>query len=212
MLLLHTLDLFGTVVFAASGALIAREQHRNGLIAVGYAVLTAVGGGTLRDLSLSQPIFWTKAPAYLLLAVTAGLLVFLVSTVARLHRQQLWLADAIGLATFTVIGTQVALQLPATSFSPLLWWLAPIMGLATGMGGGLVRDLLSRHTPYVLGCPIQAAASLAGGCTYSVLTIFRMPTCWTSGVAIAIVLLALPTINRALFQFLKQQPPFSLLG
>ncbi|MEM8805148.1 MAG: TRIC cation channel family protein [Cyanobacteria bacterium P01_G01_bin.38] len=194
---LYTLDLFSTAVFAASGALVAREQHHNSLIAVGYAILTAVGGGTLRDILLRQPIFWTKSPAYFLLAMSVGLFIFVFSAFARLRRRQLWLVDAIGLATFTIIGTQHVLQLPiAASLSQLMRWLPPAMGLMTGVGGGVVRDLLSCQMPYILKCPGYAVASFTGGSVYYVLASLQMPKFIAIGGAIATILFILVSSAR----------------
>lgn len=195
---LYTLDLFSTAVFAASGALVAREQHRNSLTAVGYAILTAVGGGTLRDILLRQPIFWTKAPVYFLLAMSVGLFIFVFSAFARLRRRQLWLVDGIGLATFTIIGTQHVLQLPiAVALSPLMRWLPPTMGLMTGVGGGIVRDLLSQQMPYVMKHPGYAVASFTGGSVYYVLTSLQVSKFVAIGGAIATVLFTLPYIHKA---------------
>ncbi|MBE9068806.1 TRIC cation channel family protein [Leptolyngbya cf. ectocarpi LEGE 11479] len=199
---LYMLDLFSTAVFAASGALVAREQHRNSLTAVGYAILTAVGGGTLRDIVLRQPIFWTKAPVYFLLAMSVGLSVFVFSAFARLRHRQLWLMDAIGLATFTIVGTQHVLQLPiAASLSLLMRWLPPAMGLMTGVGGGIVRDLLSRQMPYVLRNPGYAIASFTGGSVYYGLASLQGSKVVAIGVAIATVLFTLPHINKAIKPF-----------
>lgn len=199
---LYTLDLFSTAVFAASGALIAREQHHNGLTAVGYAGLTAVGGGTLRDVLLRQPIFWTKAPVYFLLAMSVGLFIFVFSAFVRLRRRQLWLVDAIALATFTIIGTQHVLQLPiAVALSPLMRWLPPAMGLMTGVGGGIVRDLLSRQMPYVLRCPGYAVASFMGGSVYYALAYLQVSKFVAMGVAIATILVPLLYSHKTIKPF-----------
>ena len=75
--MLHGFDLFGTVVFAMGGALVASKERDNWLVAIVYAVLTALGGGTVRDLLLGQhPVFWIRSPLYLVLAIAVGLATF----------------------------------------------------------------------------------------------------------------------------------------
>lgn len=174
--MLYTLDLFSTIVFAMTGALIAREQRRNGFSAVLFALLTAVGGGTIRDILLGQqPVFWIRMPVYLGLASIVGLLTFGLVVWMPLYREQLWWADAISVAVFTVVGTQVALQTSAfVPTSYLSWCIPPLMGLITGFGGGLVRDLVADQMPGVMKDPSDAMISLGSGGLYMLLNRFHI--------------------------------------
>ncbi|NEQ50680.1 MAG: hypothetical protein F6K11_11185 [Leptolyngbya sp. SIO3F4] len=169
--LLYTLDLFGTIVFASSGALIAREQKRSWVVALFYALLTAVGGGTMRDILLEKSsIFWLRNPGYIGLAATVGLLTFLLAGMTPLRREQFWLADIVSLAIFTVIGAQVAVE--SSIFGPTTssyWLMPPLMGLLTSVGGGIVRDLSGARIPYVVQDPCYSLSSLAGGSVYMML-------------------------------------------
>lgn len=205
---LYMFDLLTTGVFAARDALAVREQHRNSLITVGYAISTAVVGDTLRDILLRQPIVWTRAPVCFLLAMSVGLFVFVVSTFARLRCRQLWLLNVVGLVTFTVVSTQNILQfLVVISLSLLMRWLLSVMGLMTGIGKGVVRDLLSCPMPEILRYPGYAGASFAGVSVYYVLTRLQVSKFVAIGVAISTVLFTLPQIYKAIFQRVKQQFP-----
>ncbi|MEO1593177.1 MAG: TRIC cation channel family protein [Cyanobacteria bacterium J06632_22] len=193
--LLHLLDWVSTIGFAASGAVLAREQHRSLGISVAYAVLTAVGGGTLRDLLLGQPIFWVASPEYVLFAISTGTVVALLFDVAHLTRRQFGWLDNVGLATFTVIGTQAGL-LQTVGLATL--GLSPLMGLMTAVGGGCLRDLLSQRRPITLRHPRYWVASWIGGTVFSVLQVAHIMPCCAMVVAIALTLLLLPNSVRAL--------------
>ncbi|MEL7352843.1 MAG: TRIC cation channel family protein [Cyanobacteria bacterium P01_A01_bin.116] len=175
--LIYTLDVLGTIIFAASGALIAYEQQQNGLSAVLYAVLTALGGGTIRDMLLSQqPVFWIQSPAYLFLASAVGLLTFMLATTPPLRLSSLWLADAASLAAFSIVGTQVMLRSPAfVPLSFLHWIMPPLMGMITSVGGGFTRDIISQsispRVPFVMKHPHYALCALITGSIYCLLSI-----------------------------------------
>lgn len=161
----HLLDLFGTAVFAASGALAAGRKHLDLFGVLVLAIVTAIGGGTLRDLTLGlTPVFWIQAPAYLWIASAAGLVTVLLARYRWLHRDFLPIADAIGLATFCVIGAERALAAgvhPAT---------AVLMGVMTGVFGGMIRDVLCGEVPLVLRKELYATAALAGSLIMVVLS------------------------------------------
>lgn len=152
----------GTVVFAVSGvfAVAGRGLDWFGGIVVG--LVTAVGGGTIRDLVLgASPVFWVKDDTYLLLAVAGALAgILLVRALgdgsSRRFDKGLQLADAAGLALFSVVGANVALELNDAGS------VAIVTGVLTGVGGGVVRDLLAGRTPLVMRAEIYATAALAG--------------------------------------------------
>jgi uncharacterized membrane protein YeiH len=152
----------GTVVFAVSGvfAVAGRGLDWFGGIVVG--LVTAVGGGTIRDLVLGRsPVFWVEDDTYLLLAVVGALVGILLVRVlgdgsSRRFDEGLQLADAAGLALFSVVGANVALELNDAGS------VAIVTGVLTGVGGGVVRDLLAGRTPLVMRGEIYATAALAG--------------------------------------------------
>jgi uncharacterized membrane protein YeiH len=154
---IRVLDYLGTFAFAISGALKAGRRHMDAFGMFVLALLTAVGGGTIRDLILGRaPVFWLKDMNYLALCVVATAAVFLLRGVISLAEKPLLIFDAIGLGVFTVIGTQLGLQahvaIPA----------AIGLGCLTGIGGGILRDVLALTHPVVLHREIYAVASLGG--------------------------------------------------
>ena len=161
-MLLYVLDLVGVAVFAVSGALAA---GRRGLDLLGVIVLgsvTAVGGGTIRDVLLARhPIFWLADPAYITVIVAAALLTVAYTRWRPPPHAALLVADALGLALFSVVGAQVAeaAALPAAS--------GVLLGTVTGTAGGAVRDVLSAEVPLILRRGnLYASAAIAGTTTY----------------------------------------------
>ncbi|MCA0916430.1 MULTISPECIES: trimeric intracellular cation channel family protein [Halomonas] len=169
--LVYALDLAGTVVFALSGILLACRSRMDPIGMLVLAAVTAVGGGTLRDLVLGvAPVFWVRDPVYLwvILATVMGALVGF-HYIHRLHRVVLPVADAFGLALFVIIGANKALLLDTSGL------VAVLMGLFTGVAGGMVRDVLARRVPMVLCREVYATAAIAGGVVYVVLTRLELP-------------------------------------
>ncbi|MCB1231261.1 MAG: trimeric intracellular cation channel family protein [Verrucomicrobiae bacterium] len=151
-----TLDLAGVMVVAVTGCLAAARKRLDLFGAVVFAVLTGVGGGTLRDLLLDVPVFWIQKPVYVLAAAGTGLITFVWMRYCRIPHGTLRVADALALGLFTLLGTQKALAVGA---HPVI---AVVMGLSTGVAGGAIRDVLAAETPMILGREIYASASLLG--------------------------------------------------
>jgi uncharacterized membrane protein YeiH len=161
--MLHALDLIGVAVFAISGALAAGRKGLDLLGVLVLALVTAVGGGTIRDVLLARyPIFWLADPWYLIVIVVAALLtVGYVRLRPRPRATALLVADALGLALFSVAGAQIAERrgLPASS--------GILLGTVTGAAGGAVRDVLSAEIPLILRRGnLYASAAIAGTATY----------------------------------------------
>ena len=164
MTVLYFLDLLGTAAFAASGALAGVQRRMDLLGVVILALVTAVGGGTIRDVLLgSVPPFCFNDENYLYLSIVVALLVFYFHhSLDFLHRPLLYF-DALGLGTFLVIGTGKAL---AYNHGFLV---AVMMGVMTATAGGVVRDVLSDQVPFILQKEIYATACIFGGILYYVL-------------------------------------------
>ncbi|WP_298445216.1 trimeric intracellular cation channel family protein [uncultured Ferrimonas sp.] len=156
-------DLFGTVVFAISGALAAGRLRMDPFGVLVLAGVTAVGGGTVRDAILgATPVFWITDTLYVwLITITAAVVMLLVRCPRKLSGRWFQVADAFGLAVFTVIGAQKALSYGA---EPII---AVMMGTMTGVLGGLIRDVLCREVPLVLRTEIYATACIVGGIVYT---------------------------------------------
>ncbi|MCC5810806.1 MAG: trimeric intracellular cation channel family protein [Ectothiorhodospiraceae bacterium] len=164
--MIYWLDLFGTAVFAVSGALAAGRKNLDLFGVLVLAVVTAIGGGTLRDLTLgATPVFWVTDPVYLWLASAAGLVTIYLARHDFLQRRFLPIADALGLATFCVIGAERALSL---GVNPSI---AVLMGVMTGVFGGMIRDVLCGEVPLVLRRELYATAALLGATVTVVLAL-----------------------------------------
>ncbi|BCN93319.1 membrane protein [Thiomicrorhabdus immobilis] len=153
---LHYLDLLGTVVFAITGLLAARRKQLDLFGAIVIAMVTAIGGGTLRDLIIDVPVFWTQQDIYIYIVVISALFLFFFARFKRLPVKLLLFLDALGLAVFTVIGTQKAMAL---GFSDPI---AIMTGIMTGVVGGIIRDVLVGEVPLVFRKEIYATASFTG--------------------------------------------------
>jgi uncharacterized membrane protein YeiH len=118
---------------------------------------TALGGGTVRDLLLQRPVFWLGEPVYLYVALATTLVVFFAVRGLRLPPRLFLIPDAIGLALFTIVGTQIALDWHAP------WLAASLLGMITGIFGGVVRDVLCNEVPLVfLRGELYASAAWTG--------------------------------------------------
>jgi uncharacterized membrane protein YeiH len=160
--MLFILDIFGTAVFAITGSLIGKQKHMDIFGVIVIALVTALGGGTLRDILLGNlPVFWISQPEVIVICVIAAIFTYYTSDKMPFPRRTLLLADTIGLATFSVIGAQTAI-----SFHPLI---AIIMGGMTGTAGGMIRDLLSDEIPVILRRDIYATAAMSGASIFVLL-------------------------------------------
>lgn len=157
-------DMLAAVAFAVTGALVA---SRKGLDMLGFmwlAILTGVGGGTLRDLVLDVPVFWVAEPAHVVAClITAVVMFFVAPKVESRYRLVLWF-DALGLAFVTVAGTVKGLDQGA---GPLI---AVVMGVVTASFGGIVRDVVGNEQSVILRREIYVMAALAGGTAYVALS------------------------------------------
>ena len=154
---LGLIDYFGIAVFAISGALLAAERRQTFVTFVFFAVVTGVGGGTLRDLLIGAPVFWVHKNATLLICIGAALLTWLVSRRFIAERALLWF-DAAGLAAYATYGAAKALSFgvaPVPAF---------VMGVLTACAGGIIRDVLAGE-PSILMRPelYVTAAALSSG-------------------------------------------------
>ncbi|MDQ8201789.1 trimeric intracellular cation channel family protein [Pelagicoccus sp. SDUM812003] len=156
--MLHALDIFGTIVFALTGVFAAGRNNLDLFGALVLAFVTAVGGGTLRDLILGVPVFWLPNPLYLYLILGTWAGALIAARITRhIPRGTILWSDALGLSAFTVMGTAKALENGQTAAVAIL------MGTLTSVAGGLIRDLLAGRQPMVLNQQrLYATASIAG--------------------------------------------------
>ena len=189
-MLLYYLDLAGVAVFAASGVLAARDRDLDLLGILVVAALTAIGGGTLRDLLLDRhPIFWITDPSYLLIISAAAALTVAYLRVRPPPGGALLVADALGLALFALSGARLA---EAEGCAPLI---VVLMGTMTGVTGGALRDVITARVPLILRREVYATAAIAGIAAYLALVelgVRRDPAAWTGmGVVAGLRLIAI---------------------
>ena len=199
---IYFFDLCGTAVFALSGALAAGKHRMDPFGVIVLASVTAIGGGSIRDTLLgSTPVFWITDPSYIIVILaTVVACIILVRKPHKLPSFTLPVADALGLALFTVIGAQKALILGHSGM------IAVVMGLITGVGGGIIRDLLCRQVPMVLRTEIYATASIIGGICYTLCLLAKMD----SITAMYIAMLSTLVIRLSAIRWHLSLPAFDL--
>lgn len=184
----HWFDLLGIAVFAISGTLAAWRKQMDGFGVIVLATVTAIGGGTLRDLILDSPVIWLSNNSYFLaIFAAAGLTILLVRNRLVIPNNTLQIADAIGLAFFVIMGTQKALDHGTSGF------VAIMMGTMSGVCGGMIRDVLCREIPMVFRGELYAITCIFGGLVYVQLLSFgveQMPAMLSGMSALLILRLA----------------------
>lgn len=181
-MLLYLLDLFGVAVFAVSGVLAARDRELDLLGVIVVAALTAIGGGTLRDLLLDRhPIFWITDTWYLIVIITAALLTVAYVRIWPPPGTTLLVADALGLALFALSGARYA---EAAQCPPLI---VVLMGTITGVAGGVVRDVITAKVPLILRREIYATAAIVGIAGYLAMQALGVPHAMAFGGGMIIV-------------------------
>ena len=183
-MILYILDLVGVAVFAISCVLAARDRGLDLLGIIVIAAITAIGGGTLRDLLLNRhPIFWITDISYLTVIIVSTLLTVVYTRVRPPPGKALLVADAMGLALFALSGAQVAeaAQYPAI--------IVVLMGTMTGAAGGVLRDVITAQVPLILRRDIYATAAIVGIALYLLLQLFGLQRPLAFGIGMAVVII-----------------------
>ncbi|MBU0475737.1 MAG: trimeric intracellular cation channel family protein [Bacteroidetes bacterium] len=161
--MLYWLDLFGVSVFAISGVLAAGKKQMDPFGAIILGIVTALGGGTLRDLLLgSTPVFWVINPTYIILSIVTSFITLLISNKIKFPYKVLVVADAFGLTLFAVLGVQKSIMLGHGA------WISIIMGMLSGVAGGITRDVLSNEIPLIFRKELYATIALLSGILFYV--------------------------------------------
>lgn len=207
-------DYLGTLAFAISGIRLAAGKGLDWFGAYVVGFVTAVGGGTIRDILLDIKPFWLVQPSYLI--ITALGLIFTIifrRQVVRLNHS-LFVFDAIGLGLFVVVGVAKSY---AAGFP---WWVAVIMGTVTGSFGGLLRDVLINETPLIFRTDFYASACVLGSIIYVLMGRYSsLPIEWVQFISaisvfifrvLAVVLhIQLPSFNPKLNEKSEQEKGLS---
>lgn len=155
-MLFQFLDYLGVAVFAVSGAILASRKGLDFIAFLFFASLTGIGGGTLRDLLLGVPVFWTKSDGYLLVCLGVSVVMwFGAAQVERFGKPLRW-ADAVGLAAYSVMGAAKALSVGDTVLVAIL------MGVSTATFGGILRDTIAGEPSAIAKPEIYVSAAFFG--------------------------------------------------
>ena len=164
----------GITAEAITAALAAGRQKMDLFGVVALAALTALGGGTIRDMVLdTYPLTWVEEPVYLVIVVVTALVTVSLSFLMHHFRRVFLLADAVGLATFSVIGTQMALELGYG------FVIASVAAVVNGVSGGVLRDLMSDRVPLVFSKELYATVSIMATAIYMSLLAMGVGENWT---------------------------------
>jgi len=162
-------DLIGTFVFSVSGTLAASDKKFDLFGAIFAAFVTAVGGGSLRDILLgAYPLAWVHDLRYLGIIVIAVILTFLFKKHILPWRKTLFLFDTIGIGVFTILGMQKALSL---GIHPII---SIMMGTISAVFGGVIRDTFSNEVPLIFRKEIYATACIIGASLFLTLSYFHL--------------------------------------
>jgi uncharacterized membrane protein YeiH len=162
-------DFAGIAVFAATGALAASRKQLDIVGFLFLASVTAIGGGTFRDLILGAPVFWVAEPTYVIVCAVVAVAVFFTAHLIEYRYIALLWLDAVGLAAYCVFGAWKGLTLTG---SPTI---GVVMGVLTATFGGILRDLLANEPSVLLRPEIYVTAALAGSATFTLLTLSGAP-------------------------------------
>lgn len=203
MILSVAIEMAGVAVFAVSGALAAGRKSLDLLGVVVIAMVTATGGGTLRDLLLDRTVFWIERPEFIVVIGIASLLTVPYVRFARPPERFLMVADALGLALFSIAGARIALGVGQGAL------IAVVMGTITGAFGGVLRDVLCNEIPMILRKGhIYATAAIAGCVLLVVLLRFGV----SAGVAAAAGMTTVAVLRLGSIAFNLMLPVFNLPG
>ena len=176
------IEILGTIAFAISGIRLAAAKRFDWFGAYVIGLVTAIGGGTLRDVLIKTDVFWMVTPLYLAVTGLSLLTVIIFRQALVKGFRTLFLFDAIGLALFVVIGIE------KTLLSGFDMWVAIVMGIITGSFGGIVRDILIGDVPLFFRKDIYATACLAGGMMYWIVSLLQLnPIYAQSACAITVI-------------------------
>ena len=169
-LFIFIIEVLGTIAFAISGIRLAAAKNFDWFGAYVVGLVTAIGGGTLRDLLLAIPVFWMQSWMYLAVTFLSLVIVIIFRRFLVGGMRTLFIFDAIGLALFVVVGIEKSY---AAGFPS---WVAIVMGIITGSFGGVTRDILINDEPLFFRKDIYATACLAGGLVYWLVTLIPAAT------------------------------------
>ncbi|QVL30389.1 trimeric intracellular cation channel family protein [Telmatocola sphagniphila] len=183
MTILRIMEISGVSIAAISSVLIAGRKNLDLMGVMVIAIVTSVGGGTIRDLLLNRhPIFWVENPIFLYVIILSALLTLIYVRIWPPPQKLLLTGDGLSLAVFTIVGVQITEQAGHGGI------LAAMMGVVTGCAGGIIRDVMTNEIPLVMrGGRLYATAALVGATLYLGLQAAGMDSHIASGLGIVTV-------------------------
>ncbi len=167
---INTVDYAGTFAFAISGIRLASAKKFDWFGAYVVGLVTAIGGGTSRDLLLGVTPFWMQQPSYLIITGIALLAVILMGNKMKVFNNAFFIFDTIGLGLFVVVGIERSIE------AGFPFWVTIVMGMITGSVGGIIRDILINEEPLIFRKDIYALACVFGGLVFYMCTLFDFRT------------------------------------
>lgn len=167
---INFVDYAGTFAFAISGIRLASAKRFDWFGAYVVGLVTAIGGGTTRDILLDVTPFWMQQPSYLIITGIALLCVIAFGRQLIRLNNTFFIFDAIGLGLFVVVGIERSIQ------AGFPFWVSIIMGMITGSVGGIMRDILINEVPLIFRKDIYALACVLGGIVFYVCSEFGLPS------------------------------------
>ncbi|MBN2765314.1 MAG: trimeric intracellular cation channel family protein [Paludibacteraceae bacterium] len=181
--LISIVDYAGTFAFAISGIRLASAKNFDWFGAYVVGFVTAIGGGTTRDLLLDVTPFWMLQPSYIIVTGIALLVVILMGKRMTYFNNAFFIFDAIGLGLFVVVGVEKSMS----AGFPV--WVTVLMGMITGSVGGIIRDILINELPLIFRKDIYALACIFGGVIFYFCTLLHLPNEITQAISAASVIL-----------------------
>ncbi|TLP81654.1 trimeric intracellular cation channel family protein [Maribacter sp. ACAM166] len=178
------IDILGTIAFAISGVLVAMDKKLDVFGVLIIAFVTAVGGGTLRDLLIGiKPVGWLNAPLFLLIIVVTVILTIIFVKQLKYVRKSLFLFDTIGIGLYTMVGVEKGLE---AELSPIM---CIALGTITACFGGVIRDILCNEIPVIFRKEIYATVCILGGVVYFIFIQFPINKTIAHSMAIATIII-----------------------
>lgn len=177
------IDILGTIAFAISGVLVAMEKKLDLFGVIIIAFVTAIGGGTIRDMLIGNtPVLWMREPTYVIVILSTVVLAILFSKQLRRLRKTLFLFDTIGIGLFTMVGVEKGLS------AELLPIMCIALGTITACFGGVIRDILCNEIPVIFRKEVYATACILGALSYFLLRKLPLTEEYAYIAAIAIII------------------------
>ena len=182
--ILNLIDILGTIAFTISGVSAAMQKRLDIFGILVIAFITALGGGTLRDVMIGDlPVAWIRDIRYPLIITAGAVIAIIFHRFLRNWQNTLLIFDAFGLGLFTIFGLQKGIE---HNFHPAI---SIALGTITGCFGGVIRDVILRNIPLIFQKEIYATACIVGGCSYFLLQLTPMENGWIEMISISIIVI-----------------------